>query len=319
MISPLLPPPTRQDVRRGILYMVAAVFVFATVNALVKWEVQTYPVTEVVFFRCLCALIPCSLLIATHGGFASLRTAKLGEHFTRAIAQFGSMFCIFTAFSMMPLADAVAITFSNPLFLTVLSIPLLGEKVGRHRWAAVLVGFVGVLIMTQPGAGILNAGALFALANAAIGAFVTTAIRRMSLTEAPTTLVAYQIGFNALFSALLVPFGWVTPTLADAAIMSLIGLGSGVGQYWWTQAFRLAPSAVNAPFTYTAMVWAVLFGYLLWGDVPSTALVSGAAVVVGSGLYILYREALRRQGLVPAPLAAAGTASPVGGAPALRD
>ena len=305
--------------RRGIFYMVAAVFVFASVNALVKWEVALYPVTEVVFFRCLFALIPCTLLMATHGGLAALRTSKLGEHFTRAIAQFGSMFCIFTAFGMMPLADAVAITFSNPLFLTVLSIPLLGEKVGRHRWGAVLVGFVGVLIMTQPGAGVLNAGAFFALANAAIGAFVTTAIRRMSVTEAPTTLVVYQVGFNALFATLLLPFGWTTPTLADAAILALIGLGSGVGQYWWTQAFRLAPAAVNAPFSYTAMVWAVMFGYLLWGDVPTPALLAGAAVVVTSGLYILYREALRRQGKVPAPLAAIGTASPVSGSPVLRE
>jgi drug/metabolite transporter (DMT)-like permease len=260
--------------------------------------VQIYPVTEVVFFRCLFALIPCSLLIATHGGVASLRTSKLREHFTRAIAQFGSMFCIFTAFGMMPLADAVAITFSNPLFLTVLSIPLLGERVGRHRWAAVLVGFLGVLLMIRSGGGfgdgIASRGALLALASAFIGASVTIAVRRMTLTEASPTLVTYQALFTTVLSALLLPFAWITPAWQDALVMMAIGLCSGVGQFWWTQAFRFAPAAVAAPFSYLSMVWALLLGYFAWGDVPTAGLLAGALVVTASGLYILYRETVRK-------------------------
>src|SRR5882724_5170486 len=161
-----MPIPTREDMRRGIVFVVASVFVFAVVNAIVKWLVARYPVAEIIFFRSSFALLPCGVLIATHGGLPVLRTRRLGEHVSRAALQFISMMCIFTAFRLMPLADAIAITFSSPLFLTVLSIPLLGEQVRVHRWSAVIVGFVGVLIMLPPSAGMLKGGALFALTNA---------------------------------------------------------------------------------------------------------------------------------------------------------
>ena len=294
-----MPTPTREEIRRGILYIVAAVFVFAVVNALVKWQVATYPVTEVVFFRCWFALLPGVVLIAANGGIGALRTRRPFAHVSRAAVQFLSMIAIFTAFKLMPLADAVAITFANPLFLTVLSIPLLGEKVGLHRWGAVLVGFAGVMIMVQPGPGVLESGALFALANAFLGAAITISLRRMSLTETSTALVVWQLATTAILSTLLLPLGWITPTPWDAAVLALIGLGSGVGQYLWTQAFRFAPAAVAAPFSYTAMIWAMLLGFAIWGDVPTLALLVGAIVVAASGLYILYRETARRRAAQP--------------------
>jgi drug/metabolite transporter (DMT)-like permease len=293
-----MPAATREEVRRGIGYIVGSVFVFSMVNALVKWQVETYPVSEVVFFRCVFSLLPCFVLVAMNGGLHILRTHRLREHAGRAAVQFVGMSCIFAAFGMMPLADAVAITFSSPLFLTVLSIPLLGERVGPYRWGAVLVGFLGVLVMAHPGSGMVGLGALLALANAFIGASVTIAMRRMSLTEPSTTLVTYQVIVTTILSALLLPFGWVTPRLADLVPLAAIGLCSGVGQYWWTQAFRLAPAAICAPFSYTQMVWALGLGFFVWGDVPSAQLIMGAVIVALSGLYILYREALRRP---PAP------------------
>ena len=300
-----MPTPTQDEVRRGIAYMIVSVFIFAIVNALVKWLVADYPVTQVVFFRCVFALVPCIVLVPTHGGFACFRTKRLRDHILRAGWQFTSMICIFTAFRMMPLADAVAIQFASPLFLTVLSIFLLGERVGIHRWSAVLVGFAGVLIMIQPGPGMFESGALFALVNAVMSASVTIAMRRMSLTESTTTLVVYQGIVTALLSICLLPFGWINPTWPDLALMIGVGVCSGAGQYCWTQAFRFAPAAVAAPFSYTSMIWALSLGFLLWGDVPTPMLLVGAAVVAGSGLYILYRETVRRR------TAAAPTTSPV--------
>ncbi|HUK06985.1 MAG TPA: DMT family transporter [Stellaceae bacterium] len=289
-----MPEPSREEIRRGILYMVASVLVFATANAMVKYAEAVYPATEVVFFRCAFSLIPCLVLIASHGGFKVLRTRRLPEHIGRGVMQFLSTIAIFISFHLMPLADVAAITFSSPLFVTVLSIPALGEKVGPHRWAAVLLGFIGVLIMARPGAGSMSYGALLALANAALGASITIAMRRMTLTEPSITLVSYQAIVTTALSLIVLPLDWVTPDLFGALNLMAIGICSGVGQFLWTQAFRFAPAAVCAPFNYTSIIWAMGFGFFIWGDVPTPMLVFGAAVVASSGLYILYRETIRQ-------------------------
>jgi drug/metabolite transporter (DMT)-like permease len=280
--------------RRGILYVVSSIFVFAAVNAIVKWLAARYSVVEIIAFRSSFALLPCLVLIATHGGWRVLRTHRLREHVSRAALQFVSMSCIFTAFAMMPLADAIAITFSSPLFLTVLSIPLLGEQVRIHRWSAVVVGFVGVLIMLPPSAGILHGGAVFALTNAIMNALLTIAVRRMSVTEASTALVVYQTLVTGVIGLALLPFFWTAPTLFDIVLFAATGLLSGIGQYWWTQAYRFLPAAVAAPFSYTSMVWSLLLGFAIWGDVPTRSVLYGAVIVIASGLYILYRETVRR-------------------------
>jgi drug/metabolite transporter (DMT)-like permease len=290
----VMPVPTREEVRRGIIYIVASIFVFALTNALIKWLVVRYSVVEIVVFRSSFALLPCLYLIATRGGILALRTKRLHQHVTRSVMQFVSMVCIFTAFGLMPLADATAITFASPLFLTMLSIPLLGEQVGVYRWSAVIVGFVGVLIMVQPGPGLLQSGALFPLANALINACVTIAIRRMTLTEASTTLVFYQTLVTGLIGLVLLPFFWIAPDPVDLALFSATGLLSGIAQFWWMQGCRFVPAAVAAPFSYTSMIWSLALGYLVWSDVPSTAVLAGAAIVIASGLYILYRETIRR-------------------------
>jgi drug/metabolite transporter (DMT)-like permease len=289
-----MPAPTREEMRLGILCVVASIFLFALVNAIVKWLSARYSVVEIIAFRSSFAMLPCLVLVATHGGWSVLRTHRLREHVTRAALQFVSMACIFTAFSLMPLADAIAITFSSPLFLTVLSIPFLGEQVRIHRWSAVIVGFVGVMIMLPPSAGILQGGALFALTNAVMNAALTIAVRRMSVTEASTALVLYQTLVTAIIGLALLPFFWTTPSLGDVALFAATGLLSGTGQYWWTQGYRFLPAAVAAPFSYTSMVWSLILGYAVWGDVPTRAVVYGAVIVIVSGLYILYRETVRR-------------------------
>mgnify|MGYP001552443889 CR=1 FL=1 len=301
MSSFTMPVPTRDEVRRGILYMIAAVFVFSLVNAAVKLSVAELPISEVIFFRCLFAMLPCSLLVMTHGGLRSLRTRRFSWHLTRAIVQFASMSSIFMASKLMPLADAVALSFSAPLFMTLFSIPILGERVGPYRWTAVLVGFAGVLVMAHPGAGTLSIGALFAISNAVGSACVTIGVRRMSVTESSATLVFYQTSITALFSLVLLPFSWVTPDWHEVALLAVVGLGSGVAQYLWAQAFRFAPAAVAAPFNYTSMIWAMGLGFLLWGDLPTSDLAVGALIVAASGLFIAYLETRRRaEAAVPA-------------------
>lgn len=299
-MSPTASSPRHDRIPLGILYMVSSTVVFAGVNALVKWEVALYPVGEVAFFRSVFSLIPCYLLILPRTGLAVLRTEHLFAHVKRAVSQFCSMTSLFIAFKFMPLAGAIAINFSAPLFTTLLSILVLKERVGVHRWSALLLGFMGVVVVTRPGPGLLHSGALFALANAVLISTVAIAIRRMSRTESTETLTFYQLSFITCFTALLLPFGFALPTWHDALFLAVAGLGNGVAQYWWTKALHLAPPSAVTPFNYLSLVWATIIGFLVWGDAPTRRLVLGSAIVVGSGLYILWRETVRRRERVAA-------------------
>ncbi len=304
-MSPTAASPRHDRVPLGILYMVASSVVFAGVNALVKWEVALYPVGEVAFFRSLFSLVPCYLLILPRTGLAVLRTEHPVAHVKRALSQFCSMTSLFLAFQLMPLAGAIAISFSAPLFTTLMSILILKERVGVHRWSALLLGFAGVLLVARPGPSLLHSGALFALANAVLISTVAIAIRRMSLTESTETLTFYQLTLITLFTALLLPFGFALPAWKDALFLALAGLGNGVAQYWWTKSLHLAPPSAVTPFNYLSLVWATIIGFLVWGDAPTRRLMLGSAVVVGSGLYILWRETVRRRERAAGPAAAA--------------
>jgi drug/metabolite transporter (DMT)-like permease len=190
----------------------------------------------------------------------------------------------------MPLAGAVAISFSSPLFTTLFSILILKERVGLHRWSALAVGFAGVLLVTRPGAGTFQLGAVFALANAVLISSVAVAIRKMSVTESAETLIIYQLTLLALLTALLLPLGFAWPGPLDFAFLATAGIVNGVAQYWWTKSLHLAPASAVVPFNYLSLVWASIVGFMVWGDVPTAGLVLGSAIVVGSGLYILWRE-----------------------------
>jgi drug/metabolite transporter (DMT)-like permease len=171
--------------------------------------------------------------------------------------------------------------------------------VGVHRWSALIVGFVGVVIVTEPGRGTFQAGALFALANAVLISSVAVAIRRMSATESTETLTIYQMMVITVCTLTLLPFGFKPPTWPDAGALALAGVGNGIAQYWWTRSLSLAPPSAVVPFNYLSLVWATLLGFAIWGDVPTPHLLVGAVVVVCSGLYILWREAFRRRNPLP--------------------
>ena len=286
----------RQDVARGILLMLAAVAVFSTMDALIKHLTEAYSSIQIIFFRNLFAFIPLLPLLLRSGGPALLRTRRLGSHLARAGMGLGAMVCFFTAFALMPLADVVAISLSAPIFITALSVPLLSERVGPRRWAAVLVGFIGVLVMVRPSAAVLSQPAVFLpLAGAVLYALALIAMRKLGATErAPTTVFYFTLACTFM-SGLAQPFVWHTPDALGFVLLVCVGLLGGSAQLLMTQALRIAPAAVVAPFDYSALVFSIGFGFVFWGEVPDRLLLLGAAIVIASGLYILHRETLRRR------------------------
>jgi drug/metabolite transporter (DMT)-like permease len=305
----------RNQIPRGVAYMVASTVVFAGVNAIVKWEVALYPVGEVAFYRALFALIAVAVMILPRTGLAVFRTRRYLAHLQRGVSQFGSMICMFLAFRLMSLGSAVAISFAAPLFTTLLSIVILKEPVGVHRWSALIVGFAGIVIVTEPGPGTLQGGAIFALANAVLISSVAVAIRRMSLTESTETLTLYQMIVITLCTLCLLPFGFRPPARLDALGLALAGIGNGIAQYWWTRALTLAPPSAVVPFNYLSIVWATLLGLAIWGDLPTPHLLIGGAVVIASGLYLLWRETLRRARPIPAATSSVIPGRPAGSGP----
>lgn len=291
------PPPTvRKDrVPFGILLMLGATVLFAVSTALSKWQVAIYPFTEVLLFRSAVSLIACAVIIMPRSGLNVFRTQRIGAHIGRSFTQTAAQSCILIALSMMPLAGAMAINFSAPLFATLFAAIFLKEHVGLPRAAALAVGFGGVLLVASPGADSFGVGALFAVANAVLFGSVTAAVRGMSQTESAETLTMYQMGFMTLLFLLATPiFGFVMPTGRDAIALIVIGVLNGIGQYWWTRALSLAPAGAVGPFYYFALVWAIILGYLFWGDIPTLSLLAGSGIVVASGLFLLWRESGKR-------------------------
>jgi drug/metabolite transporter (DMT)-like permease len=275
--------------------MLGATIVFAASSAASKWLVARYPVGEVLFTRTVVALLTCALFILPYTGLAVFRTHRLRHHVMRSVSQGFSQTFLLIAFSLMPLAGAIAINFSAPLFATVVSALLLKEAVGVVRWAALLVGFVGVLIVTNPGADTFQIGALFALANAVLYGSVTAAVRGMTATESAETLTLYQLVLLTAFFTLLLPLGWISPTPIDAAWIVFNGVANAVGQYWWTRALHLAPASAISPFYYLSLSWASILGFAVWGEIPTVSLGIGSAVVIASGLFLFWRESSARQ------------------------
>ena len=287
--------PTRADrIPLGIFFMLVATVLFACSSAISKWQVASYAFGEVLFWRSVASFAVCALLILPRTGLSAFRTHRLRDHAGRNLMQGTAQAFIVIAFSLMPLAGAVAINFSAPLVATVVAALLLKETVGAARWGALLVGFIGVLVVAAPGADSFRIGALFAVANAILYGSVTAAVRGMTATESTETLTIHQMVFLLGMFALLLPFGFAWPNGRDAVMMLASGVLYGLGQYIWTRALSFAPTSAVAPFYYFTLVWAMIIGFLFWGDVPTLTLLAGSAIVVGSGLFLLWHESGRK-------------------------
>ena len=294
--TPSLNPSRSDRVPLGILYMLGATVMFAVSSALSKWQVGKYSFDEVLFFRAIASLATVAAIVLPRTGISVFRTKRLTDHFGRSVTQPVAQSCIIVAFGLMPLGGAIAINFSSPLFATLLAAFWLKERIGLARGGAMLVGFFGVLLVAAPGADTFRIGALFALANAVLYGSVTAAVRGMTITESAETLTMYQMVFLALFFALGLPiFGFIWPTNQDATAMLANGVINAVGQYWWTRSLTMAPPAAIGPFYYFSLVWALLLGLVFWGEVPTMPLIAGSAVVVGSGLFLIWHESRRRR------------------------
>lgn len=274
----------------GIALMLVGIASFAVMDATIKWLTAGYPVPQVVALRSWFGLPILLLLALREGGLPALRTQRPLVHVGRFLLVLLLSLGFFWALSRMKLVDAIAIAFAAPIIITALSVPLLREAVGLRRWVAISVGFCGVLIMLRPGLGVFQWAALAAFGSAVVYALLMVTTRLLKSTESTAALMLYpQLGIS-LSGVIMVCFFWVTPTPADLAVFALTGFFGSIGVMCVTLAFRLAPAAVIAPFEYTALLWATLLGYLLWGELPDAITLLGAAIVIASGLYIIYRE-----------------------------
>ncbi len=287
--------PARIDrVPLGILYMVAATVMFAISSALAKWLVETNPVVEVLFFRSIAGIVVIGVLILPRTGWGVFRTNRLRDHAGRSVTQGVAQSLIVMAFGLMPLAGAVAINFSSPIFAALFSVIWLKEKIGLARGLALVGGFLGVLLVTAPGADSFRIGALYALANAVLFGSVTAAVRGMTVTESADTLTVYQMVFLTIFFSVALPFFFVWPTGHDLWTMLLNGVVNALGQYWWTRSLSMAPPAAVGPFYYFHLIWVIIIGFFIWGDIPTLPLIAGASIVVASGMFLLWHESARK-------------------------
>jgi len=287
-----------RTVGHGILLMLLTMVFFVAADAVAKYLTRSYPVIEVTWGRFVFHLALLLPFLAARRDLSVFRTKALRLQLTRSLLQIGSTVLYFFGIALLPLATATVIAFAQPLLLTVFSVPLLGEKVGVRRWSAVLIGFLGVLVIVRPGGGatlgVSHWAMLLPLATAAISAFYQIATRLVARTDAVETSLFFTAVSGAVVMTIAVPFVWRAPDLAGWCLMMATGFLAGAGHYCIINAFKRAPASVLAPFSFTQLIWATALGYLIFGDLPDGATLLGAAIIVGSGLYVFYRESVRR-------------------------
>ena len=264
----------------------------AILGAMVRKLSDTYPLSEILLIRYFAAFLLFILVLRLGSeGWRSLKTVRPFDHAVRSSAGFISLALLYFAYTKIPLADATALAYSSPLFITVLSIVVLGEHIGLRRWAAVICGFIGVLLIAQPAGGDWNVGTLAATGSAFTGALVAIWLRRLSQSENPATTGFYYSGLGSLVCLLWVmQVGWILPASGDWPFLMVFGLLCGLQQWSLNVSFRFAEASAIAPFAYLAVVFAAITGYLFWQEVPVLTTWIGAAIIAASGLFIVQRR-----------------------------
>ncbi|MDX7953076.1 DMT family transporter [Lichenihabitans sp. Uapishka_5] len=260
---------------------------FAINDALGKWLVADYPVGQIMLIRTIGAGVFLLPMLVSRPESRRM-PPRLGLHLLRVLVMAGDSFAFYAATQALPLADVMTFYLAAPLFITVLAVALLGERIGPWRIAALGLGFLGVLVALRPSGQVLSGHALIALGGSLMFAIAMVITRRLSRTDW-LTLVAWQFVGAGLIGGAVSAFHWVTPSLRDAGLMLLVGLVSMTCFICVNKALSLAQASLLAPFHYTAIVWAVLLGWLIWGDLPSQAMWVGIALIVASGALILFR------------------------------
>ena len=278
----------------GFLYMFLSVCTFSVMDLLVKWS-SDYPTGEVLFFRGFFGLLPIYFLIPKNKLKTFYTTERSKEHLFRCLMGLMALIAIVVALRELPLAVVVSLSYAAPLFITVLSIFLLSEKVGIFRWLAVLIGFIGVIIIAEPGFKGMNYLYFLPLIFCIGMAFVTITIRKLSTTE-PIWLISIFFTITISIAGLAtIPMGWKMPNFQDFILLALIGVTGGSANLFLTQSYKLSEVSLVAPLKYLALVFAIFFGYFIWNEIPTIKTLIGASLVVLASLIIFRREIYHKQ------------------------
>ena len=291
-----MPLDSKENRARGILWMLATMFCFISLDALMKHLMESYSLVQVTwarfFFATIVAAIACGPRLAA---LAVSRHPK--QQLLRSVFLMSTTGMFNAGIRTTPLATATTIMFLTPILVTVMAIPLLGEKVGLRRWLGVACGFIGALIVVRPwqeGLAGIGAGVLFLLVAAALNANYQILTRRVRGDD-PLTSLLYTAAAGAVVTSLIVPWFWTCPAATDWLLLVGTGIAGGLGHLFLIRAFQAAPASVVAPFSYSSLVWAALFGFVIWGDWPDLWTWAGAALIIASGLYIFQRERLAHE------------------------
>jgi len=281
--------------------MFLSVCAFSLMDLIVKWSVD-YPIGQVLFFRGFFGIIFYLFIIPRERFHNFYKTKRLGLHALRCGSGLIALIAIFIALRQLPLATVVSISFAAPIFTTILSIFLLNEKVGIFRWLAVIIGFFGILIITEPGITELNIYYIFPIIFCLGLSYVAITIRQLSTTE-PVWLISFYFSLAILLlSFLTIPQGWIMPTLNDFILLSLIGIFGGAANLWLSQSYKFSEVSLVTPLKYLALVFAIIFGYLIWDEIPSFKTLIGALLVIVSTLIIFRREIYKKKIITSRPI-----------------
>ena len=274
----------------AVAFLLFGVSAGLSLDLCAKWLLADYSLTQFVFLRSIFGVSFFLITARFYGGLGSLRTSRWKWHLLRTLFATGAMFGFFYGISRMPLVNALTIAFTAPLFVTGLSVPFLGEHVGWRRWLAVVVGFIGVLIVLRPGPGMFTPAAIGVIIAAICYAGLALTARKLAATESSFSLAVYVVTGPFLVSAILIPGDFTAPTAGGWFFFVLAGICSAMAWVGIVGGYRRAPPAMLAPFEYTALIGAAIAGYLIWDEVPDVWVITGGLVIITSGLFIVYRE-----------------------------
>jgi drug/metabolite transporter (DMT)-like permease len=290
------------NVGKGILLKLISAVLFAVMSALIRYLGARYPIGEVVFYRSAFAILPVLVVYSWRGELAAVvRTERpFGQAGRGALSIFG-MFFNFGALARLPLVESNAISFTSPLFSVALAALILKERVRIYRWSAVIIGFIGVLVVLAPhlsgneltiamASTASVAGVVYAIAGSLTNAGTMIQTRRLAQSETTSSIVFYFSLSCALAGLVTLPFGWISPTGGEFAALIGIGLLGGTAHIFLTESYRYASASVVAPFDYTSMIWALLLGYAMFGETPTPMIVAGSAIIAAAGLFVIWRE-----------------------------
>jgi drug/metabolite transporter (DMT)-like permease len=287
---------------KGIVLKLISAVLFAVMSALIRYLGARYPVGEVVFYRSAFAIVPIMLVYAWRGELAAVvRTERPFGQAGRGALSIVGMFCNFGALARLPLVESNAISFTSPLFSVALAALILKERVRIYRWSAVIIGFIGVLVVLSPhlsgdeltiamASATSVTGVLYAIAGSATNAGTAIQTRRLTQSESTSSIVFYFSLSCALAGLVTWPFGWLSPTGTEFAVLISVGILGGMGHIFLTESYRHASASVVAPFDYTSMIWALLLGYAMFGETPTLMIVLGSAIIASAGLFVIWRE-----------------------------